>query len=185
MRFFVVRRFVHHDVNFSAAAVVVYPLSNLLTLRWCKPSYSLCIFRDAVTALCPICCLSAVILLCILLSLVYHVVDLHKLMLSFWERLRLSPLRNLVLWFKISSWHTASGHCQRIKLPIVSIQDLATQMPPDTTAWVIYHEVISIQDLATQMPPDTTAWVIYHDSNHQITFVLSSNTEKRTTKHSL
>ena len=29
---FVVWRFVHHDVNFSAAAVVVYPLSNLLTV---------------------------------------------------------------------------------------------------------------------------------------------------------
>ena len=85
MRFFVVRRFVH--VDFSAAVVVhsLFDL-NLLSLRWCNHVKATCIFRDAMASLFLLCCLSAVFAVFFalhLLSIFYHVVDLHKLMLAF------------------------------------------------------------------------------------------------------
>jgi hypothetical protein len=52
-------------------------------------------------ALCTMCCLSAVILLYILLSHFYHVVDLHKLMIAFLREVtsEVTLLRNLVPFF--------------------------------------------------------------------------------------
>lgn len=60
----------------------------------------------------PICCLSAVTLLYVLLSIVYHVVDLHKLMLSF--------IITAAALFAISESGSVSSkyHCQEIKKTI-------------------------------------------------------------------
>ena len=99
-------------------------------------------------ALCRICCLSAVILLCILLSTFYHVVDLHKLLMldfsSLFERFRLPLLRSspYLKWFRV-----LSCHCREIKfdrVPIVSTyyRTSATRMPPLTDDHISFAFIV-------------------------------------------